>query len=126
MYYPVTPVAKPRMSQRDKWAERPCVLRYRAYCDRLRLARVKLPEPCKVVFFLPMPKSWGKGKRALMLGRLHKQRPDVDNLLKGLLDALYGDDSHVASIWAEKRWAHDGAIMVYPLAPAEAVQLAEA
>ena len=36
IYIPVTPVSKPRMTQRDKWKKRPCVLRYRAYCDALR------------------------------------------------------------------------------------------
>lgn len=40
---PGTPVGKPRQTQRDKWAERDCVLRYRAWADRAR--RICQPLP---------------------------------------------------------------------------------
>jgi Holliday junction resolvase RusA-like endonuclease len=66
-----------------------------------------------------MPKSWPAAKRDRMNGKLHKQKPDLDNLLKGLLDALYREDSHVASVWAEKRWAPNGYIEVIPLNTAD-------
>lgn len=32
----IEPVAKPRMTKKDKWAKRPCVMKYRAYKDMLR------------------------------------------------------------------------------------------
>jgi uncharacterized cupin superfamily protein len=35
---PGNPVGKPRMTQRDKWAKRPAVLRYREWADRARAA----------------------------------------------------------------------------------------
>lgn len=115
-FYYVEPVAKPRMTRRDVWAKRPCVLRYRAFCDRIRFLRVKLPEPCRVVFYLPQPKSWSAKKRAAMAGQLHRQKPDLDNLLKALVDAVYKDDAHLAFICAEKRWATDEpGISVEPL-----------
>ena len=33
----ICPVAKPRMTQSDKWRERPAVVKYRAFADELRL-----------------------------------------------------------------------------------------
>jgi len=123
--YYVEPVPKPRMTRADRWKKRACVLRYRAFCDKVRLARLTLPLPCRVVFWMPMPLSWPEAKRARMEGRLHEQKPDLDNLLKALLDAVFASDAHVSSIWAEKRWADDAAIEVEPLQTAE-VKLQEA
>lgn len=74
-----------------------------------------LPQPCKVVFWVPMPKSWSKRKRQMLVGRPHKQRPDLDNMEKALFDALFGEDSHIWSVWGEKRWGTHGAIEVVPL-----------
>ena len=65
--YHITPIAKPRMTRRDKWAKRPCVERYFAYRDLVRLHKVFFPEFwAHVIFFLPMPKSWSKKKRLEM------------------------------------------------------------
>lgn len=44
----VPPVAKPRMTQRDRWKERPRVVKYRRFCDALRgfanRQRFEMPE----------------------------------------------------------------------------------
>jgi Holliday junction resolvase RusA-like endonuclease len=113
--YDVTPVAKPRMTRRDKWLRRPAVESYWTYKGTLQLLGMALPEPAHVVFVLPMPPSWSKAKRAAFLGAPHRQKPDLDNLHKGLLDALYPDDSCVAEAWIEKRWGESGCIFVGPL-----------
>lgn len=105
MRYAITPVAKPRMTQRDKWKKRPCVLRYRAFCDKVRWLRIALPQPCRVVFHLPMPRSWDGPKRMRLDGQPHTVRPDLDNLVKALGDAVCAEDSHLWSIAAEKRWS---------------------
>lgn len=112
MRYAIDPCPKPRMTQRDKWAKRPEVLRYRAFCDRARLMRIEVPPACRVVFHLPMPASWNATKRKECMGQPHLQKPDLDNLCKALLDALYDDDSCVWRIDATKRWASQGAIEV--------------
>ena len=112
MRYPIEPVAKPRMTQRDKWKKRPCVLRYRAFKDQCRVRRVKLPQPCRVVFHMPMPRSWTESERSAFDGLPHTQRPDLDNLVKALGDAVCKEDSHLWSIRAEKRWAYHGAIEI--------------
>lgn len=59
-----------------------------------------------------MPKSWTARKREDMDGAPHEQKPDIDNLLKALLDATHHDDSHIWRICAEKRWAPAGSIEV--------------
>ena len=115
----VPPMGKPRQTQRDKWAKRDVVVRYRAWCDDLRAEAERvgfvMPEAgARFVFRVPMPKSWNKKKRAAMDGQPHQQRPDWDNMAKGVMDALCPDeDSHIWHIaGAEKRWATVGAIEV--------------
>lgn len=110
----ITPTPKPRQTQSDKWKKRPAVLRYRAFADKVRL---KIPKDFdlnykRIVFFMPMPKSWSKKKKADMEGTAHKQRPDIDNLAKALFDALYSDDSHIYSISLSKFWAYKGTILI--------------
>lgn len=39
-------------------------------------------------FFMPMPKSWTKKKKAVMAFKLHKNKKDTDNLSKAIKDAL--------------------------------------
>lgn len=107
MEYLICPIAKPRMTRSDRWKKRNCVVKYFGYKDRLKELNINLPIPAKVTFFLPMPPSWKRQKCEDMNGKPHKQTPDVDNLLKGLLDALYEDDSAVWSVWPEKRWAEE-------------------
>lgn len=113
MKFEVDPVPKPRMTQRDKWAKRPAVLRYRAFCDQVRLAGVSVPESgAHIVFHLPMPASWSKRKRAEMEGQPHQQKPDVDNLAKALMDACLEEDQGVWDVRVTKVWAISGGIEV--------------
>ena len=116
IYLPVTPYGKPRMSQRDKWESRPCVLRYRAFCDAVRAAwpdGVPYPsEGAHITFHLPMPKSWSKSKRDAMRGQAHQSKPDADNLNKALQDAMCPEDSHVWDVRITKRWADTGYITI--------------
>lgn len=113
----IDPVAKPRMTQKDKWARRPAVVRYRDYCDELRAAVreagvIVFPESCWLQFVLPAPTSWSKRKRARMCGEPHRQKPDTDNLVKGVLDAMLDDDSVVWRVLAEKGWGTIGSVTI--------------
>lgn len=95
----IEPMGKPRMTQRDKWKKRPCVLVYHAFKDyvRLSLASVDLSDVDGVSWdaFFSMPKSWSKKKKEAMRGQPHQQKPDRDNIDKAILDALLKDDSVV-------------------------------
>lgn len=109
----ITPVPKPRQTRADKWKQRPAVLRYRAFADELRL---KLDRDfdfngCDIEFGIPMPKSWSKKKKYQMDGEAHTQKPDLDNLLKALLDAHMGDDAGVHTLnRLTKVWSDHGYI----------------
>lgn len=88
----IDPIGKVRMTQSDKWKKRLVVQRYRAYHDQLREMGVTLEPGDAVTFWLSMPKSWSEKKRAEMAGAPHQQKPDLDNLLGGLLDGVLEED----------------------------------
>jgi len=104
---PGPPVGKPRQTQSDKWKKRPCVLRYREWCDRARAAApADLPkQPVCVSFtaYLPFPKSYTAKRREALSGQLHRLKPDADNLLKAI-DGLWKEDSGIAMALVTKRW----------------------
>lgn len=108
---PGIPVSCPRMTQRDKWMKRPCVMRYREYSDRLRKF-INLNDmyvgKITMKFYMPMPESWSVKKIQLMAGRPHRVKPDRNNLEKGVEDALLKNDSMVWWSQAEKYWAQPG------------------
>ena len=112
----ITALGKPRMTQQDKWKKRPCVMRYRAFADEMRLRVGVIPvEAVSVTLavFLPMAESWSDKKKAALKGMPHRQKPDIDNICKAVLDALMKDDSGIAYIHAVKRWDDgDGARVV--------------
>lgn len=113
MEYLITPVPKPRMTQRDKWLKRPCVLEYWRFRDQCRSRRLKLPcEGAHITFILPMPGSWSQKKKIEMEGKKHESNPDVDNLLKGLADAVYKNDSCIWDIRITKIWGYEGKIVI--------------
>jgi len=61
----------------------------------------------KIDFFYEIPKSWTKKKKAEAMW--HKSKPDIDNLVKTVLDGLNGigfkDDGQVVSIQVRKQYA---------------------
>ena len=61
----ITPIPKPRQTRKDRWEERPPVMRYRAFSDKLRLKLNDMPfepESLELSFGMPMFKSWSKKK----------------------------------------------------------------
>ena len=101
-------MGKPRMTQRDKWMKRECVVRYRSWADKARAAAPKTlnPKPTSVSWtaYISMPASWIQKKKDAMRGQLHQSKPDRDNIDKGVLDALWESDSCIATGTIEKRW----------------------
>jgi Holliday junction resolvase RusA-like endonuclease len=102
------PVPKPRMTRADAWKKRPIVEDYWAFKDEIRRqvneSDFKIGEAHEVVFFIPMPKSWSKKKKEEMMLEPHRQRPDLDNLLKALWDSLLDEDSACHMVKAKKIW----------------------
>lgn len=61
--------------------------------------RFVLPDSGSTIrFFLPMPKSWRNPEREVNVNRLHRKKPDLDNLLKAFLDSLFVEDKTISHI----------------------------
>jgi Holliday junction resolvase RusA-like endonuclease len=111
--YDITPTPKPRMTQKDKWAKRPVVQKYWAFKKECQLKKVDLPESgSHVIFTIPFPKSYSKKKMRQLEDKPHQSKPDVDNMLKALMDAVYGDDSGVYDVRVSKIWGYTGQIEI--------------
>ncbi|MFG6090746.1 RusA family crossover junction endodeoxyribonuclease [Enterobacter soli] len=111
--YEITPIGKPRMTQRDRWHKRPATAAYWAFKEQVRLLGISLPESgYHVTFVIPMPKSWSQKKRAQLNGQAHQNKPDKDNLEKALLDAIFDDDSRVWDGRVTKVWGEKGQIII--------------
>ena len=109
----ICPVAKPRMTRSDKFKKRLATDKYWKFKDQCRLEQVVLPcFGAHVTFILPMPASWSQKKKAQKNGKPHMSKPDLDNCLKALGDAIYEDDSGVYDIWVTKRWGVSGKILI--------------
>lgn len=111
--YPIKPQPKPRMTKRDTWKQRPCVVRYRAFKDEVRKWGLDLPEEgAHVIFVIPMPKSWSKKKKEEYAYYPHTQKPDIDNLTKALLDSIFSEDEHIWDIHTAKIWGEEPFIII--------------
>ena len=90
------------------WAQRPAEL--------LSSTGAPVALVLDVVFVFPIPARRRKGKRALVPGTPHVQRPDRGNLLKMVEDVLegivYADDCVVCAGDVRKEWGDEGATIV--------------
>ena len=114
-FYPIPTCPKPRMTRSDKWKKpaRPCVQRYRDFKDMVRLQKVQInPGGDLIVFLIKMPKSWSEKKKKAMNLQPHQVKPDKDNLEKALLDAVFGDDSHIWSNAPVKLWSREEGFII--------------
>jgi len=102
----VAPCSKPRMTRADKWKKRPSVLKFFAFRDAVKQSSVHniALESFDIEFYIQMPKSWSKNKKAKMNGEPHQQRPDLDNYIKAWCDSVFEEDSVVWRFKASKRW----------------------
>ena len=120
------PVAQPRhkIATRGKFAHAyiPKDHSIHAYKQALQMfARIAMagrtpvdgPVLVTILFRFARPKSHTKAAR---LDDNHRQKPDLDNLAKAVLDALNGicwlDDSQVCQIRASKAWRTEGQTIV--------------
>jgi Holliday junction resolvase RusA-like endonuclease len=104
--YDITPIPAPRLTQGSLWTKK--AKRYAKWKDDIRKLGLTIPaSPFTVRFGMPVP-ACGKDR----LGKPHEQVPDIDNLLKALLDAGLKDDSHVHDVRAIKFWSEEGVILI--------------
>lgn len=126
--FDINPCPAPRMTKSDQWKldpnhedpakrQRKPVQRYFTWKNAFVLmAKEKgftLGETLRVLFILPMPKYLSRNKREMRRGQAHKQRPDTDNMLKGVKDAFCADDGYVWDERGVKVWGDVGQIIIF-------------
>jgi Holliday junction resolvase RusA-like endonuclease len=97
----------PNLLKRKKQLER-----YNNYKAAIKLEaeRVGFKMPLSgswLKFYMPMPKSWSKKKKARMNFEPKMTMPDLDNLIKAFKDSLFEQDNAVWDYRASKYW-YDG------------------
>ena len=74
------------------------------------------PVRLSLSMYFAMPQSWSKKKLREMAYTGCEKKPDIDNVIKIIGDALngvaYKDDSSIVSVAATKQWAAEGCVMV--------------
>ena len=69
-----------------------------------------------MIFTMPIPQSYSNKKKKELEGKPHTKKPDLDNLVKAVLDALNGvafeDDSRICSISAVKLYGTEPCVFV--------------
>lgn len=113
---PGTPVAQPRhrVSARGGFARTYLPKKHPVHDYKRRIAEATkhwpvFVGPLNVVIALEfaMPQSWSRKKQEAMREAWHTQKPDIDNVVKAILDALkdrWKDDTQVVRLTVDKRW----------------------
>lgn len=67
-------------------------------------------------FYFEPPKSWSKKRKLIAIGTYKRTKPDVDNLIKTVLDAankhVWQDDNQVVHIESYKMYAEESKIFM--------------
>lgn len=118
----VDPMGKPRLNRSDSWKnkdgtfKRKCVNDWYDFKDKLKEEVLKDGVDLTgythldITWFIKMPKSWSKKKKEEMTGKLHDQKPDIDNLEKAFLDSVLKEDKKIAAVNKMKLWSTRGGI----------------
>lgn len=96
----------------------------KTYTDHKQSLRWQMPmlmidEPIKLTieFYFPLLKSWSKKKHIAMVGQYKRTKPDIDNLIKTVLDAanghLWNDDNQIVEIRSFKKYAEEPKIIMH-------------
>lgn len=89
-----------------------------AAVEMARTGMQTTPDAClaEIAFDREMPKSWSKAKRLAMRGEPITSRPDIDNQVKAICDALneivWEDDAQVSDLNISRRWAETDSVRI--------------
>lgn len=122
MLIPIAPMGAVRMTQRSKWAD-PRAQSYLQYKQSMGyIVRNNIKEPIKgpisvtLGFYYPIPMSWSKKKKELAYDLLPTVKPDIDNAVKGVFDALnkiaWEDDDLITDLMTFKRYSEEPKILI--------------
>ena len=115
----ITPMGAVRVNRRTIYKPGSPAARYAAYKEELRLKwmaqtkEVLPPRDLAITFHLPMPESWSAKKKIARAGTAHTSRPDVDNILKGVMDSLCREDKYIWDVHIIKLWSPTSGYIVF-------------
>lgn len=77
---------------------------------------ISSPVKVFITVYMPIPQSWSSKKKREAVGVAHSKKPDLDNLVKSVMDgmnkALFTDDSLVCDIRANKLYGETPRVVV--------------
>jgi Holliday junction resolvase RusA-like endonuclease len=126
---PGVPVAKgrPRMTRRGRvYTPAKTVAYERTISIAAQMSKTRLcsgmlfrgPVMVTIHCHFGMFKSWSRKRKTEMLYKPHTQLPDLDNLVKSVLDGInntvnvWTDDKQVAALTATKHWSEKSCVLV--------------
>lgn len=112
---------RPRFRNNGKFVQTYMPNSYIQHKENLRwqMPMLMIDNPIKLIiaFYFPLLKSWSKKKRLEMIGQYKKTKPDIDNLIKTVLDAgnnhLWLDDNQIVEIKSFKKYDEEAKIVIY-------------
>jgi Holliday junction resolvase RusA-like endonuclease len=120
LFIPIIPMGAVRTTQKQKFVDERAK-RYHTYKQQIAfLAKqhIRTPSNCpilaEITFYMPMPQSWSQKKKDRYNGSIHRSKPDIDNLIKGLFDSLnkiaWKDDNQVYEVHCKKMYSYNPGI----------------
>ncbi|MGV3095528.1 RusA family crossover junction endodeoxyribonuclease [Staphylococcus borealis] len=111
---------RPRFRNTGRYVQTYMPTSYTKHKDFIReqMPNVLLNGELKVTlsFYFEPPKSWSNRKRLLAIGQYKRTKPDIDNLIKTVLDAandhLWKDDNQIVEIHSFKQYAEEPKIIL--------------
>lgn len=84
---------------------------------QMPMLMIDKPIKLTIEFHFPLLKSWSKKKHVAMVGQYKRTKPDIDNLIKTVLDAanghLWNDDNQIVEITSFKKYAEEPKIIMH-------------
>lgn len=111
---------RPRFRNTGRFVQTYMPTSYTKHKDFIReqMPNVLLNGNLKVTlsFYFKVPKSWSNRKKLLAIGQYKRTKPDIDNLIKTVLDAannhLWKDDNQIVEIHSFKQYAEEPKIIL--------------
>ncbi|UXR34549.1 RusA family crossover junction endodeoxyribonuclease [Staphylococcus simulans] len=111
---------RPRFANRGKYVQTYMPATYTAHKAFIQkqMPKVMLESDLIVTieFLFNPPKSWSNRKRLAMIGQYKRTKPDIDNLIKTVLDAannhLWKDDNQIVEVRSFKKYADEPKIVM--------------
>ena len=111
---------RPRFRNTGRFVQTYMPTSYTKHKDYIReqMPETLLDKNLKVtlLFYFKPPKSWSKRKKLLAIGQYKRTKPDIDNLIKTVLDAanekVWNDDNQIVEIRSIKQYAETPKIIM--------------